>query len=75
MTREQELAATQLLRAFRKCQKAGLNGGVFDGSVCLWPKEHHEEIMEAGPDFFHKVDEHGQSFVINGMVLDGGAGT
>jgi hypothetical protein len=74
MTEQQELAATQLLRAFRKCHSAGLSAAIFDGSVCVWPKEKQSEVMDSGHELFNKVREHGRLFVVRGMWLDGGAG-
>ncbi len=74
MNRDQELAATQLLRAFRKCHSAGLSAAIFDGSVCVWPKDKQSDVMDSGPELFNKVREHGQMFVVHGMWLDGGAG-
>jgi hypothetical protein len=72
VTKEQEQASTQLLRAFIRCKQAGLSAGIYDGTVCVWPKETDPH---KNGDFFGHIDLVGRTFNIPGMSLDGGAGT
>jgi len=71
MTYEQEAAATCLLKAFRRCHEAELSAGIFDGRICVWPREID---IQADDNPISKADEVGRTFHIGGMWLDGGAG-
>jgi hypothetical protein len=71
MNQQQEQAATQLLRAFRKCAAAGLSAAILDQNVCVWPREID---LQSDDDPLGKVDEVGRSFTVQGMWIDGGAG-
>lgn len=72
----QNKAADKLAKAIRECSEVGLQGGVYDGVFCLWPRTAPNP-MEVGPRFFERIlmigriidaDEHRMP------ELDGGAG-
>jgi hypothetical protein len=74
MTKTQMTAVNQLQRALNACANAGLSGGVFDGTFCIWPLEQTREIHAgAKGDFFVNVETHGCMLHVS-MQLDGGAG-
>ncbi len=72
MTKRQILAVKRLERALTQCHNAGLEGGVYDGSFCVWPTGSFD-ILESGNKFFGRVEEYGAT-LDSPMTLDGGAG-
>ena len=74
MNEAQKKAATQVTRALKKAGKAGLTGGVFDGTFCLWPMKDDGYIMEGGLEFFERIEEKGELLYTSPIRLDGGAG-
>jgi len=75
MTNDQCKAISSLKRALKKCGNSGLQGGVYDGSFCVWPKEKSPATSgESDSDFFNEVEKYGESFNVDEMPLDGGAG-
>lgn len=80
MTQKQHRATGSLKKALNRCAAAGLRGGVYDASFCIWPidgpdpRENNFSEVRAGGQFFNLVSEHG--VILDGvkMMLDGGAG-
>ena len=72
MNAQQEKAAMKVKKAFELAGRVGLTGGVFEGTVCLWPKEINVKIGEL--EFFETVEEFGIYFCPIGIELDGGTG-
>ncbi len=74
--KRQRAAATRLRKALDACHEAGLKGGVFSSSFCLWPIKTtpEQDPFNAGIYFFRVVDEIGES-LDSKMSLDGGAGS
>lgn len=73
MNKEQTAAVRSLVAALDKCAKAGLQGGVFDTSFCVWP-EGAEPHPNDAPEFFSGVENIGGKVLDTHMYLDGGAG-
>jgi len=71
MNLKQKKAANRLQAALVAAGKAGLMGGVFNGSFCLWPENKH---LEHDPIFFERVEEVGIILYTPEVDLDGGAG-
>jgi hypothetical protein len=76
MTKTQMAAARRLEQALYACKKAGLMGGVYDGTFCLWPEDAPHPADAEGGRFFQAVDQYGVALncVSSCMRLDGGAG-
>ena len=72
MTPEQRKVASSIERALNRAGHAGLTGGVFDGTFCLWPGT--SEDCPPGEGFFEAVEEKGISLLTPWIVLDGAAG-
>jgi hypothetical protein len=75
MNKRQAAAAESLRKALNRCAKAGLQGGVFDGSFCVWPEKLEPSPFEMGAQFFDHVAEYGGNLWPVEMHLDGGAGS
>ena len=76
MNAKQKKAVVRLGKALEACHKAGLMGGVYDGSFWAWPAASPDP--RDGPDkefgaFFLNVDAVGMKAETK-MSLDGGAG-
>lgn len=76
MNEKQKRAAESLRKALIRCGKAGLSGGVYDGTFCIWPASRTEEQhpAESKGCFFAAVEEDGELLRQYDMILDGGAG-
>lgn len=72
MNAKQKSALERLTKALEACHKAGLQGGVFDGSFLVWPADAKPDPRE-GDSFFEDVDAIGGRARTK-MILDGGAG-
>lgn len=72
MTQKQFSAIARLKKALDRCHAVGLQGGVYDGSFCLWPVEGVDP--RDTENFFGAVDNYGMSLREVKMSLDGGAG-
>lgn len=72
---DKQIAATERLRkALEACHKAGLKGGVYDGSFYIWPITTEPDPRDAPHfGFFEAVKEVG-ALIHSDMNLDGGAG-
>ena len=72
---EQVAAMRQLKRALNRCADAGLRGGVYDGSFCLWPTEAGNPL-DYGGDFFAALEDQCGGCMVVGcrLDMDGGAG-
>ena len=68
-------AIERLHKALNHCHKAGLKGGVWDGSFYVWPIDAEPDPRDAGVRFFEAIREVGGDHVYTQMWLDGGAGT
>ena len=73
MTYDQIKATNRLKRALDNCRKAGLEGGVYDTTFCLWPIGISPQGNRDDHDFFEVVEKHGK-LLSTTMTLDGGAG-
>lgn len=73
MTKRQQQSATALELALERCHRAGLKGGVFDSSFCVWPIESPCPF-ESGSEFFDVIRKNGMILYRTSMSLDGGAG-
>ncbi len=76
MNKKQERAAESLKKALGRCAAAGLRGGVYEGSFCIWPISGIPDPLDGPPrDFFGTIHEYG--VILHGvkMMLDGGAGS
>lgn len=77
MNEKQIKAARSLQKSLAKCSAAGLRGGVFDSSFCVWPIDApHPESLGIYEDFFEGVEKIGGVVIDSAhrMILDGGAG-
>jgi hypothetical protein len=74
MNVKQKAATAKLLKALDACHEAGIKGGVFDSSFCIWPIDAPEDPYESGNNFFRIVEKYGADLTSK-MSLDGGAGT
>ncbi len=74
MNKAQLLAIRKLKLALDTCHYAGLKGGVFDTSFCVWPIDSAVDPFEGGSNFFRIIEEHGAILNEVKMSLDGGAG-
>ncbi len=72
MNCRQREAAERLKKALDHCHKVWLEGGVYSGLFCVWPKKAFD-VYETGSKFFDAVREHG-AIIESPMTLDGGAG-
>jgi hypothetical protein len=74
MTKKQLACVAAMERLLERCKKVGLQGGVFDGTFCLWPeKGPHPADGKSSWDFFDRVKEFGVIIHTN-MSIDGGSG-
>ncbi len=74
LNKKQQRAVNSIRKALNKAHVAGLSGGVYDGSFCIWPTKVHETVMGSGRQFFEIVHVHGEVMSEVIMHLDGGAG-
>jgi hypothetical protein len=71
----QRSAAIRLEMALKNCKKVGLQGGVYDGSFCLWPEGYKPDPRDGDSfKFFENLEEIGEIIRSSTMTLDGGAG-
>jgi hypothetical protein len=73
MNAKQTAAAERIRKAFVAAHKAGLQGGVYDGTFMVWPEKSKPDPRDCGLQFFDAVDEIGQK-IHTLMRLDGGSG-
>ncbi len=73
LNRKQKSSVAALHNAFEKARLSGLEGGVYDGTFCVWP-EGSFYPYESGRNFFRSVDAHGVAMSEVRMKLDGGSG-
>ncbi len=76
LNEKQKRAVKSLIRALNNADAAGLVGGVYDSSFCVWPVGAID-LDSAGNNFFRLVSEHGHCIGCDevSMRLDGGSGT
>ncbi len=73
MNAKQAKATMKLEAVLAECHKAGLKGGVFDCSFCVWPANGKPDPYESGSRFFEVIEDIGE-VIHSPMSLDGGAG-
>ena len=78
MNDTQTKAATQLKKALNACAKAGLQGGIYEGTFCVWPitaRSPHEINDSGETDFYTAVEAQCEGKQIHcKMHIDGGNG-
>lgn len=71
MNEKQQRASKKLYGALLACNTAGLSVGIYDGNICVWPREI--DVMQG--NVFENCEAHGCILrTPHGMRLDGGAG-
>jgi len=73
MNKKQLACAKAMEKLLARCDKAGLQGGVYAGNFCLWPVKAKHPAEGDDSMFFANVEEVGVIISTN-MTLDGGAG-